>query len=731
MSEPFVIWPSEPAVWRIHSGEVLELISNLLRDEADDRPAPRAALTKHLSLSLSRTQENPTTKLPEQHLISTFGLSLFEVAVLWLAVAPHLEPGLRGWLTKLQGNSLHDFVDGGLCLRLLCEDGIDRLSHQEYFAPHAPLFRSRLLTLRRREVGASYALTQELSPAGHLLGWFLGQRRTSEILSAFCERVAPPPTPIEKSPTELQLETNILPMLHGAWTTQTQTQTQNPPTAAIAAAVCGDSCPAAPRWAALTQRPVLHINGPLLSTASPFEIQRALHLAAQESSMYGELIVLRAADPFVHPDSPHAPHLADALRTQPHATAILCIDDASKLHPQILDLILLRQTLVTAHTPANSLTLWSQALLSHGLPQALTQESPAPAPEKEKEKPSKRRADKKTLPAPAYNKTPSQLEQATSAAAQQLSLTPGQIERAARLASLLHTAQPERAQDFPTLLKKAGQAQITQHVGSLAERNEATLGFEGLILDAQTTRQLREILAAIRSRQLVIHQWRLGERIRRGTGITCLFDGDPGTGKTLSAEVIAAEAGLDLLRVNVSTIVDKYIGETEKHLAQIFEQVRPDVSLLLFDEADSLFAKRTEVSKSSDRYANMEINVLLQLIERYEGVTVLTTNLKRSIDPAFERRITFKVSFPMPDAPERLAIWRHLLPSHVPTGDALDYEFLAESMELTGGEIKNAILRAAYAAACDGDLLSMRHLRDAARREATATGRLVRDDYGE
>lgn len=723
-------------MWRIHSGEVLELISNLLRDEADDRPPPRAALTKHLAFALSSAQENPTTSLPEQHLIATFGLSLFEVAVLWLAVAPHLEPGLRGWLTKLQGNSLHDFVDGGLCLRLLCEDAIDRLSHQEYFSPTAPLFRSRLLTLRRREVGASYALTQELSPAGHLLGWFLGQRRTSEILSAFCERVAPPQ--IEhlaqpKSPTELQLETNILPMLRGAWKSHTQTQNQaqnqNTNKAAIAAAVCGDSCPTAPRWAALTQRPVLSINGPLLSTASPFEIQRALHLAAQESSMYGELIVLRAAEPFVHPDSPHAPHLADALRLQPHATAILCIDDTTKLHPQILDIILLRQTLVTAHTPANSLALWSQALLFNGLPAHLTPEA-APEKEKEKEKPAKRRADKKTPPPPVAP-APSPLEQATSAAAQQLSLTPGQIERAARLASLLHTAQPERARDLPTLLKKSGQAQITQHVGSLAERNEATLGFEGLILDAQTTRQLREILAAIRSRQLVIHQWRLGERIRRGTGITCLFDGDPGTGKTLSAEVIAAEAGLDLLRVNVSTIVDKYIGETEKHLAQIFEQVRPDVSLLLFDEADSLFAKRTEVSKSSDRYANMEINVLLQLIERYEGVTVLTTNLKRSIDPAFERRITFKVSFPMPDAPERLAIWRHLLPSHVPTGDALDYEFLAESMELTGGEIKNAILRAAYAAACDGDLLSMRHLRDAARREATATGRLVRDDYGE
>jgi SpoVK/Ycf46/Vps4 family AAA+-type ATPase len=180
------------------------------------------------------------------------------------------------------------------------------------------------------------------------------------------------------------------------------------------------------------------------------------------------------------------------------------------------------------------------------------------------------------------------------------------------------------------------------------------------------------------------------------------------------------------MRINIATMVDKYIGETEKNLTTIFEQARPDMQLLLFDEADSLFTKRTaNVSKSNDRYSNMSVNVLLQLVERYEGVSILTTNLKNAIDPAFERRITYKVYFPMPKQPERERLWRYMCPPEIVTAEPIDYEWLSE-LEMSGGEIKNAVLTAAFIAATQGELLNSENLYNAGVAEAVAAGRVLR-----
>jgi SpoVK/Ycf46/Vps4 family AAA+-type ATPase len=182
---------------------------------------------------------------------------------------------------------------------------------------------------------------------------------------------------------------------------------------------------------------------------------------------------------------------------------------------------------------------------------------------------------------------------------------------------------------------------------------------------------------------------------------------------------------MSLMQVDTSTIVDKYIGETEMNLTELFAQARPDLHILLFDEADSLFGKRTEVRHATDRYANMNINTLLQLIERYEGVTILTTNLKKSIDPAFERRLTFKINFPKPGLEERLSIWRRLLRPPLRLGGEVELRELAE-VELTGGEIKNALLKAAYQAARAGGLLDTEALMQAALDEARGAGHLIR-----
>ncbi|MFO0744441.1 MAG: ATP-binding protein [Myxococcota bacterium] len=238
-------------------------------------------------------------------------------------------------------------------------------------------------------------------------------------------------------------------------------------------------------------------------------------------------------------------------------------------------------------------------------------------------------------------------------------------------------------------------------------------------------RQIDEIIRTESIRDRVLDEWGLGRRMMKGLGLVCLFDGEPGTGKTLAAEVIASELDLPLYAVNVANVVSKWIGETEKNLQRIFDDASRNRCVLLFDEADSLFGKRTNVERSIDRFANMEINLLLQLVENHRGLVLLTTNLKDAIDAAFSRRFAFKLSFEFPDAETRQRIWRRLLPKDKLAPD-VDIPTLAETYELSGGSIRSIVLRAAYRAASEGHLLDMAALDDCATVECKSLGRLVR-----
>ncbi len=317
-----------------------------------------------------------------------------------------------------------------------------------------------------------------------------------------------------------------------------------------------------------------------------------------------------------------------------------------------------------------------------------------------------------------------------------LALQPFQIQKATRLAYYASDASsedifdPEAVPLSNSQLHRAASSQVAKNIGTLAFISDPEVTLDDVIVSDEIMSKIKQIIGSAKNRRRVLYEWGLSKRIRRGTGVICLFDGEPGTGKTHSAEAIAQTLGLQLMRVNIASMVDKYIGETEKNLTKIFEQARPDMSLLLFDEADSLFTKRTSnVSKSNDRYSNMSVNVLLQLVERYEGVSVLTTNLKNSIDPAFERRITYKIYFGMPKKEERIRLWKYMCPPDVLTAEPLDYEWLGE-LEMSGGEIKNAVLAGAFRAATMGKLLDTEFLYDAGVTEATAAGRVLRH-YGE
>jgi SpoVK/Ycf46/Vps4 family AAA+-type ATPase len=246
-------------------------------------------------------------------------------------------------------------------------------------------------------------------------------------------------------------------------------------------------------------------------------------------------------------------------------------------------------------------------------------------------------------------------------------------------------------------------------------------GWDDLILPADQKQQLSELAARYRQRGRVYDMW--GFQPIPSGGIVALFSGASGTGKTLAAEVIAGELGLDLYKVDLSAVVSKYIGETEKNLGRIFEAAAAGDLVLFFDEADALFGKRSEVSDAHDRYANIEVAYLLQRLETYDGLVVMATNLQRNIDQAFLRRISLAVDFALPDETQRRAIWLRSFPAAAPVED-LDVDFLARNFKVTGGVIRNAALTAAFLGAEEGDVISMEHIAIALKREFQKLGRL-------
>jgi ATP-dependent 26S proteasome regulatory subunit len=304
-------------------------------------------------------------------------------------------------------------------------------------------------------------------------------------------------------------------------------------------------------------------------------------------------------------------------------------------------------------------------------------------------------------------------------------LLPGAVHRAVKLARKRADAHGRKALSSEDLEAGAG-LQVHHKLDSLAEQVWARLALSDLILEDKVAAEISEILDAARVREVVFDEWGFASKQSRGRGLSMLFDGEPGTGKTLSAEVIASEMGLPLYRVSMANIMSKWVGETEKNLQRIFHEARGSRSILLFDEADALFSQRVEVQGANDRFANMEINVLLQLMEGHDGICILTTNLKKSIDKAFERRLSFKVNFPFPEADIRERLWALHLPPEAPVSDDVDCDILARSFELSGGSIRNAAIRAAYRAAARIGSIQQEDLVEGAKAECVAAGKLYR-----
>jgi hypothetical protein len=299
------------------------------------------------------------------------------------------------------------------------------------------------------------------------------------------------------------------------------------------------------------------------------------------------------------------------------------------------------------------------------------------------------------------------------------------IRRAARSAREL--AAFEGAPLAAGHLRLAARQHSASGLENHARRIRPDVGWDDLVLPGEPLGRLHELALRARHRDRVLGDWRLSAGGGRGRGVLALFAGESGTGKTMSAEVVAADLGLDLYVVQLSSIVDKYVGETEKNLERVFTEADRTDAVLLFDEADAVFGKRSEVNDSHDRYANLESAYLLQRLEAFDGIALLTTNLRSNIDDAFTRRLDMVVDFPFPGAGQRLALWRQSL-AHVPCEDGIDPGPCARDFELAGGSIRSAVVTAAYAAAGRGEQVTGADLLAGARREYRKAGRLVLDE---
>lgn len=284
-------------------------------------------------------------------------------------------------------------------------------------------------------------------------------------------------------------------------------------------------------------------------------------------------------------------------------------------------------------------------------------------------------------------------------------------------------------------IEEACHIHSNQRLASLAQRIKPQHGWNDLVLKSEIKDKLRQIEKMFRHKHIVYNEWGFSRKLSLGKGISALFYGESGTGKTLAGEIIAHELGMDLYKIDIATVISKYIGETEKNLARIFDEAESSNAVLFFDEADAIFGKRTEVQDSHDRYSNIEVSYLLQRIDEYNGVVIMATNFNKNIDEAFERRLHFSIQFPMPDEDSRLQIWKNIFPAETPLAADIDFSLLAGQVELSGGHIKNIALQAAFFAAdAPGEKIITRQIISAAcENEFIKIGRLIRKggNYGQ
>ena len=633
------------------------------------------------------------TVLPFDQLVSTYKLSPIEADILQLALVPQMELSFRQRVARINNNIIYDFVDVDFALALMFPTRSERLQARGLFAANAPLISHGLLSLTRgKETKGSGLLALELKPPERLADFVLGRRSLDAGLKEFADLTDPTLSLDEVAlPDEARGELlSFLSFFEGqVGAAESGLGGPFPDGGGLTISFVG---PPGTGKSMLSHAVCTALNRPLITVDSSrlaAVTDRAHDVTSQlfsEARVQGAVLLFDRAEPLFAKGNAKLPMLYTQMERF-GGLVILTTNKSDEVDPG-LERHVTWQLILEIPEVDQRKTIWA-----NHLPTAV---------------PMAKDVDVDDLAA-------------------RFEITGGQISNACILAETRALAHRDESPEITyDMLKSAAYAQLRADMTEYAVRSKISLTLNDLVLPDQEMGLIREVLEACQNRVFVMSKWGFGKRLVTGKGICCLLKGEPGTGKTLCAEILANELGMKLYQISIPKIVSKYIGETEKNIAKIFSTARANHSMLLFDEADSLFAKRVSVENAIDRFSNMETNMLLQEIERFEGIVILTTNLDKNIDDAFSRRIQFKIDFPFPTAENRTIIWRGLVPKECPISPDIDFDDLGENFELSGGYIKNAVVRAAYRAAARGDSISYDDIEFAAEQECKSAGKLFR-----
>ena len=607
-----------------------------------------------------------------------FGLSDFDLDALLVACAPEIDLRYQRLYAYLQDDVSRKRPTVDLVLNLLCADAFSKVEARRRFWPDAPLVAGRLVELSGGE--SEPALARELRVDEAVVAAIAGHCRLDDRIRSFSRF-----HPLEDVGSASEPGDDAARLAHVALAPRTNARGR----IFHLQARHGAADELAARMALTLGQPLL-VADVRLAVAAGVDLLAALPILLRDAHMQDAVLYLKDAD---------------ALRSQEHRGQLGLVLSGLERAAAL--------TIVSADAP------W-EALADGARVAANVVSTVAPLPDFEQ----RRACWRLSLNGGGCDVADADLE----AISARFRLTLAQIRSAvesARSRAELRSARHDGAQPTVTAqdLYAAARAQSTHNLTSLARKIEPRRSWDDLVLPEDSLAQLRELCSQVRFHHRVYGAWGFDRKLSLGKGISVLFSGPPGAGKTMGAEVLGAELGLDLFKIDLSQVVSKYIGETEKNLNRVFEEARASNAILFFDEADALFGKRSEVRDSHDRYANIEIAYLLQQMEEYEGLSVLATNLKKNLDEAFTRRLSFIIDFPFPDEQSRLRIWQTVWPPELPLGSDLDLAYMAKRYRVAGGSIKNIAVAAAFLAVEDDDPVKTHHLVRAARRELQKMGK--------
>jgi len=607
-----------------------------------------------------------------------FGLTPFDLDLLILAIAPEIDLRYERLYAYLQDDATRKRPTVDLVLNLLCASAAERIERRSRFAPDAPLLRHRLLQIT--DAAQQPLLARSIRPDEQVLRFLLGDLSLDTRLDGCAQLL---------HPTRTRHELDLAPETWAALPEVTPARSTAPPRLSFEGPDLAGQRAVAQALAAEAGQPLLVVD---LEAAQQTDLPLAavLPVAFREAWFGGSALFLSGVD---------------LLRDGAQAAA------RARLHAELAESRVL--TLLAGRAPwqPDGATPTGVISIPFPVPPPLTRQAYWTS----------------ALATAEIAADPATLEMLAG----QYRLTADQISDAVLM--VRHRADWTGAPPQPADLAAAARAQSNQDLAASARKITPLHDWDALVLPEDALDQLRDLRNRVLHRQRVLGAWGFDQVLSLGRGVCALFAGPSGTGKTMAAEVLAGEIGLDLYKIDLATVVSKYIGETEKNLEAVFNAATRSNAILFFDEADAIFGKRSEVQDAHDRYANLEIAYLLQKMEQYDGVAILATNLRQNLDDAFLRRLHAVIEFPMPDEAHRERMWRQFLPDAAPVDPDIDYAWLARQFRLSGGNIKNIVVSAAYQAAANGGCITMPHLLRSTWREHQKIGLRISarmlDDY--